>query len=139
MKSGKFRGEIYFHVIGEDRELGHGDRREVVPGKELKAKVKHNSRGKAHKRPIECQHGMHGCKSILSCEMFPLWPGRWLCIVRLRDKVRHFGTKSAGLRREVVAMRQNTEDHGYQTFSSNEEAYSWVMAKPWKGPEGEGK
>ena len=138
MKVKGVRGELYFHVVNEDRRLGHGDNRLVVPGKELKARASRNWDGNLRLEPVECKHGMHGCKSINSYEMFRLCPRWWLCIVRLRCNVRRFGFKSAGMRREVVAMRQYNPKEGppcgVKKFKNNTEAYNWVMEHPWGGP-----
>lgn len=122
------RGELYFHILESDRKLQYGDRREVVPGKELKMP------GSDRLKPVLCERGMHASKEINDARQYSyIKPEKWVCIVRLNTNVIHDFDKSVAKRRIVVAMRQIKtwiqEDSG--TFWNSDLAYKWVMAKPW--------
>lgn len=141
MKLKGYRGELYFHVVEDDRRLGFGDGRLVEPGVELKAKDEQKRIGnrlRSRKVPVECSFGMHGCSNWqdLRDNIFPSH-GRWVCLVRLNTRLRNFSTRHAALRRKVVAMRRVGYSFAYSGFLSrdarSEDVAQWILEKPYKG------
>lgn len=141
MKLKGYRGELYFHVVEDNRRLGFGDGRLVEPGVELRAKDRKKRIGnrlRSRKVPVECSFGMHGCSNWqdLRDNIFPSH-GKWVCLVRLNTKVRKFDTKHAALRRKVVAMRMVDNSFFSCGFDSwnvrSEDVAQWILEKPYKG------
>lgn len=135
MKIDGVKGELYFHILKSSRRLRYGDDREVVPGKELKAKKTNRY---DYATPELCCFGMHASKSLGAASYYmSIYIGNWICIVRVNDHVVYGEDKLAGLRRKVVAMRQvktaNSRDHLYRIYRNNKRVYDWVMANPWDG------
>lgn len=151
MKLKGYRGEFYFHVLSSDRKLGYGDGRIVVPGKELKAKKTSRQlacgirAGIVPDEPIQCKYGMHGCstaRKLKKCARLDV--GKWICLVRLNTRLKHFRNKHAALRRKVVFMRQVDDDfysqlsppcsmdwRGWPAKYSSRAIAKWIMEKPW--------
>lgn len=135
MKIDGVKGELYFHILKSSRRLRYGDGREVVPGKELKAKKTYRWDWAT---PELCYFGMHASKSLgEASDYMSIHIGAWICIVRVNDHVVYGENKLVGLRRKVVAMRQvktaNSLDHLYRICRNNKRVYDWVMANPWDG------
>jgi len=135
-------GELYFHILRSDRCLSYGDNREVVPGREMKARrVTSHREGVFDGNPILCSYGMHASINIQDAVKYKrLESGVWICLVRLNTKVVHGNDKSVALRRKVVAMRQLKRGdlkriiHAGEfntTASYNCLFIRWITENPW--------
>ena len=135
------KGTLYFHILNADRKLCYGDGREVVPGKEMKAKRCGHDGFLPGNLPVLCQYGMHASLHVRDADRYVrIGIGKWVCLVRLNGEVDGLSNKFVGLRRKVVAMRQIKRGdmnkiikagEFYDKVDYNFYFIEWVLANPW--------
>lgn len=125
MKLNGRRGEVYFHILqNENCTLRYQDNRKVEVGKVLKASKRAHSKTwgtytdkEFYNKPMMCQYGMHASKNIWDAMKYVAPASeRYVCLVRLHDKVEHGDDKSVALRRECIAMRQVEIGNSFELF-----------------------
>lgn len=112
MKTPYFYGDVYVHVLPENKQLADG--RIVELGKEYKASLRsfkkiYNKTARPNE-PVPCNYGMHALDTGNSWVWNYPNVGAWICVVHVNTRVRKLAKKVVGLRRKVIAWRQ-VESH----------------------------